>query len=159
MGRGEEGADMDEHIPEGWGHDPSGPAWRTEQSVLALIALGVAAGPARLGPLAAVYIVGFVASLVGGDSRWRSKPSAVLVTALCAAFGLAHSLLVAVGEAYWFGSWPVPLLVLAGLDLAWLAPALAEGRASLQHFRRRRRRLREPDAWRDLFRDEQDRVA
>ncbi len=146
----------DAHYPRGWHYDPSAPSWRTEQSMLALIATAVAAFPANAGLWTILFAAGFIASLIGSDSRWHTNSGAVFVTAAFASVCFLWSASLAISEALWFGSWPLSLVMLTGLSLAWMGPALAEATASWQYLTERRRKS---PAWLDLFRDEHDNVA
>jgi len=127
-----------QNFPLGWDFDPSAPGWRTEQSLLALIATAVAAFPAHFGGWTLLFGAGFLVSLLGTGPRWRHLPAAVFATGAFAFLSFLVASTLAISEAIWFGSWPLPLMMLAGLILVWLGPALAECLAAWQYIREKK---------------------
>jgi uncharacterized membrane protein len=89
---------------------------------------------------AGVYLLEALADLPGGESRWRTKPWAVVLLGLIAAgLGVAAVALI-ICQAAWFHHFCTLCLASAACSLLGCAAAAPEVWATIQHLRRERER-------------------
>jgi uncharacterized membrane protein len=89
---------------------------------------------ASLGALG--YLAELVTDLIGGRSRWRTRPGVVLLFGACAAGMALASVVLVVLQPVAFGAWCTLCLTSAAISVTVMALAADEVLAGVRHLRR-----------------------